>query len=189
KLPGDTKWRPLTKGLKLPYGTRIETQLGAKAYIKWVENGKRVHAAVMQPLTQMTTGKHVKDEETVVRIAGLLKIGTVRVRVDKTALKCDLSVSTPNCVAGVTGTAFESSYDEATGTSAYVVFEGTVVVTNDRTGETVTIVGAGDGTGQRATIIGDTIVVDTVTDLDASPGGDWDFDAMFEEEGEQGSEP
>ncbi|MBU0596096.1 hypothetical protein KJ567_05390, partial [Candidatus Bipolaricaulota bacterium] len=186
KLPGDTKWRPLTKGLKLPYGTRIETQIGAKAYLKWVENGKRVHAAVIKPLSEMTIGKYVekKEEESVMSNLGL-KVGKVRVRVDKTSLKCDLSVSEPNCVAGVAGTAFESSYDETTDTGTFVVFEGFVNVTNIRTGETVTITGSSDGIGQRATVHGDTIVVDTVTDLDASPGGDWDFDAMFEEEGEQ----
>ncbi|MGB2984103.1 MAG: FecR domain-containing protein, partial [Candidatus Bipolaricaulia bacterium] len=179
KLPGDTKWRKAKKCLKVPYGTVIEAQLGGRAYVKWVENGKTVGRMVVKPLTQVTTKKWVEKK----KVHTLkIKIGTVRVRVDKTAITADLRVSTPSMVAGVTGTSLETSYDEATGTSMVLVFEGAVEVTNDRTGETVTITGAGDGTGERATVYGDTILVETVTDMDAAPGGEWDFDAMFAED-------
>jgi len=178
KLPGDTVWRRAKKGMRFPYGTQIEAQVSAKAYLRFIENGKRVGSMVVKPLSVCTLQKYVKKS---VRSNLQLKIGTVRVRVDKTALEASRRVSTPSMVAGVTGTSFESTYDKATGTSIVLVFEGAVEVTNERTGETVTITGDGAGTGQRATVCGDTILVETVTDMDAAPGGEWDFNAMFEE--------
>jgi uncharacterized repeat protein (TIGR01451 family) len=179
KFAGEGEWIQARKCMRLPYGSLIETGLGGRAYIKYIEKGKRVAAAVVKPLTQLTVKKKVVGEKVTYDLK--LKIGAVRVRVDKTALEAGLRVATPSITAAVAGTSFEVSYNDTTNTSLVEVFDGSVNVTNLATGETVVITGYGNGTGQRATVHGDTITVVDIEDMDASAGGEWDFDAMFEE--------
>jgi len=179
KRAGSKKWIRAKKCMRLREGAVIESQLGGRAYIKFLVEGKRVGTAVIKQLTQMTIKKFNFNKKKV-NITLKIRVGSVRVRVDKTALRTDMQVSTPS-MGGVVGSSFEVSHNDTTNTSVLVVFDGSVDVTNLKTKETVVITGDGKGNGQRATVQGDKIIVEDIKDMDASPGGEWDFDAMFEE--------
>jgi len=68
-----------------------------------------------------------------------LKTGKVEVDIAKGQFTSDMKIATPVNTGTVTGTHFAVAYDRKTGISIFEIYDGTIKVTNNKTGKTIAL--------------------------------------------------
>lgn len=137
-LPGadpklDSSWKTVKVGDVIPSGATLFTSFGSEATLQFSNN----MVVVVLALSEITTDK----PEDYVKSTGLLKLGSgdVRFRTTQGDFRTDMRVDTPNSTASPTGTDFRVSYDKETGRTIWEIYDYSITVTSNSTGETKTI--------------------------------------------------
>lgn len=132
----DGTWVEVHEGSIIPYGATIFTGYASKAVLEG--SFYRGMILTMRSLSELNVEQFVKDA-SVYRKELKLETGELRFKVEPSGLPEDLEsflkVTTPNTTASIAGTDFGASYDKNTGQSFWEIYDGSIEVTSNLTGE------------------------------------------------------
>ncbi|MBI2018799.1 FecR domain-containing protein [Candidatus Daviesbacteria bacterium] len=126
----DGTWLPLKNGDFIPAGATIFAGYDSRAFIKF-SNGIIFN---LKSLEEVSLELFQKDP-TKYRRELKLESGALRFKVEEVPIKTDMKVSTPNTTASIYGTDFGVAYHKDTGVSIWEIYDGSIEVQSNDTGE------------------------------------------------------
>ncbi|MCR4280745.1 MAG: FecR family protein [Candidatus Kaiserbacteria bacterium] len=129
----DGSWRTVEVGMKIPLGAKLFSSYASETTLEFPNNLVILILAleeldISNPLELIRNSPRIK-----------LGSGDVRFKVNQGDFHTDWQVSTPNSTASPTGTDFAVSYDKETGRAIWEIYDNSIEVRSDITGETKTI--------------------------------------------------
>lgn len=129
----DGSWQTVEVGTKIPFGAKLFSSYASEVTLEFPNH----LVIVVLALSELD----IDNPTDYVRKAPRLKLGTgdVRFKVNQGDFRTDMRVDTPNSTASPTGTDFRVSYDKETGRTIWEIYDHSITVTSNSTGETKTI--------------------------------------------------
>lgn len=136
QFEGDATWKNTELGTPVWTGTFVQTDFDAEVTLL-LPDGSTV---TFSELTQVAIESLFKEREEAKRKLGLnIKLGDMNMDVNAGNFSADTQIRAGNNTGAVRGTDFSVAYDPETGMSVWEIYDGTIEVTNEETGETVTM--------------------------------------------------
>lgn len=130
----DGTWVELKAGDSIPEGAKVFTGYGVQVQLRLSDS----QLIILDSLEEFNLELFQADPEAY-RKEIKLKDGALRFKVQEGTMKTDMKVSTPNTTASIVGTDFGVSYDKDTGVSIWEIYDGSIEVEDNNTGEKKTL--------------------------------------------------
>lgn len=130
----DGSWQTIEVGTKIPLGAKLFSSYASEVTLEFPDHNLVIIVLALSEFDIDNPVDYIKNTP-------LLKIGSgdVRFKVNQSDFRTDMNVSTPNSTASPTGTDFGVSYDKKTGRTVWEIYDHSIAVTSNNTGETKTI--------------------------------------------------
>ena len=161
----DGTWVTLEVGSVIPNDAIVYTGYAATMLIRFSDH----LIVILRSLSELSV-KQFETDPSVYRTELKLESGELRFKVLEGTMKTDMKVSTPISTGAVTGTDFAVSYDKESGISVFEIYDHSVKVTSNATGEEKTISSSYGSPIRRIEVGSDGVMIEKI----AVPKSEWE---------------
>jgi len=166
QLRSQRDWKDVTVGMKIPHGSIISTDFDSTLVLDFED----IAVVKVEELTQVGIENFIKNrpEAKAAMVLDVL-LGDMNLDVNPGTFSADVQIRAGNNSGSVQGTHFGVAYNLDTDVAVYEIYDGTIEVTNEKTGKTVALSSSYDKPIKRVEIEkGGEFVYKT-----AIPGNEW----------------